>query len=235
MEPYIPEPYLDRGGDAARNKPIVLSDVLGEKAEFLDAKQEKSVEQGKSSKKVSGKAQFVKVWKSLFDQTQTLFDGEQPYATLVSRLPHIDILNMTVLALAEYLRYFYKIRLVDEYDQQTNTSLIQKLNESLSDIYKTYEQNFVTWKTYLKPVKAGKSTKSKTAAAVSPEEQFKDVYRYMIMLCNMDQAWKKSYEEERQQELERQMVFQQKEIDEEQRQIQEFDRQERIRRAKEKE
>lgn len=234
MEHYIPEPYLDRGGDAARNKPMVLSEVLGEKAEFLDAKQEKSVEQGKSSKKVSGKTQFVKVWKAVFkDQTQALYDGEEVYTILVSRLPHIDILNMTVLAFSEFIRYSFGLRMVSRFDQETSKSLLQKVERQLPLIYEFYEKNFIDFKDHLKPVKAGKSAKSKTSAAINMEEQFKDIYRYIVMLCNMDQAWKISKEKEQEQEFEMQQELEQRELDEEQRRIQEFDRQERIRRARE--
>jgi len=191
---YVPEPYIDRGENKARNKARNLTGILSEKAEFLDAKPSKLNERGKQSKKVAGKIQFVKVWKSLFrDQTQSIHDGEQPFSILSTRLPHIDILSMPMLAFSEYIRYQFNLRIINQYDVRTDVELIKRFEdpELMAQIFDFYSKDFPTFRNYLKVPKA-KASQDESSGSINLEEQFKDIYRYIVMMCRFDEVWKVS-------------------------------------------
>jgi hypothetical protein len=192
VKPYVPEAYIGRGGLDARGLARNPGDVLAEKAEFLDAREEVVEEQGKKNiKAISGK-QFKESWTILFNENDFAVRGQEKYNQAAQRLPDMDSLHMPTLVIACAIR----ARLMNEI----------RRNRSLEDINADFLRaaGIVDGKIskdpdigrfwslfidYFLKLEVKFKIKGRAVEKYNPDKQIIDVYRYICKLNAFDVLW----------------------------------------------
>lgn len=192
VKPYIPEAYIGRGGLEARCLPRNPGDVLAEKAEFLDAREEAVEEQGKKNSKAISSKQFKESWTILFNENDFAERGQTQYNLAAQRLSDMESLHMPTLVIACAIR----TRLINNVRrnqtlEQVNAIFLREAGIVDGKISKDPDVGrfWNLFIDYFQRLEAKFKIKGRAVEKYNADKQIMDVYRYICKLNAFDVLW----------------------------------------------